>query len=205
MPSSASRFGAFCAGRFASSGGTNASANLRRAPCVCRARRCRLDARAVRKRPRTSLRQVHVASRLRQLRPRVPALRHSSRGKARDSCGVPSLQEERSQARQLADGLLFANMSTTRAQVQAGRGVVVKCHRYNPPGVCRRVEREADGHPLPLALTLGQPCTRSQLTIHPRTFRVVYLECDHRLDESRDLPACQSRGMFVRGVWRRAC
>ena len=38
------------------------------------------------------------------------------------------------------------------------------------------------------------------------TLRLVFGEtmCAHRLDESRDLPACASRGRFVGGVWRSA-
>lgn len=30
------------------------------------------------------------------------------------------------------------------------------------------------------------------------------IECAHRIDESRDLPVCASRGRFVGGVWRSA-
>ena len=79
------------------------------------------------------------------------------------------------------------------------------CHHYNHPGTCHRVERGAEGHRLLLALTLGERCPWAKKTIHPRTFRVVFLVCDHRLDETRDLPACASRGRFVGGVWRSAC
>jgi len=38
------------------------------------------------------------------------------------------------------------------------------------------------------------------------TLRLMFGEigCAHRIDESRDLPACASRGRFVGGVWRSA-